>query len=76
MLTPGNQMEFQVDRCGSGEEATDFMNTSWGDNPVGVEYDPDEMLAAYRAGTPENELLSFYNAGPVSPIRGAISAMM
>ncbi len=72
----GNQMEFQVDRLNSSEESTDFMVNNWGDNPVGVEYDPDEMLAGYRAGTPETELLSFYNGGPVSPIRGSISGLM
>jgi catechol-2,3-dioxygenase len=72
----GNQMEFQVDRLNSGEEATGFMINNWGDNPVGVEYDPDELLAGFRAGTPEAELLSFYNGGPVSPIRGSISGMM
>ncbi|HMO81120.1 MAG TPA: VOC family protein [Pyrinomonadaceae bacterium] len=72
----GNQIEFQVDRCGSGDEATDFMNTNWGDNPVGVEYDPDELLSGYRAGTPETDLLSFYNGGPVSPLRGTIENLI
>ncbi len=72
----GNQIEFQVDCCGSSEEATDFMNTGFDANPIGVEYDPDEMLAAYRAGKPETELLAFYNSGAVSPIRGAISRFM
>jgi catechol-2,3-dioxygenase len=72
----GNQMEFQVDRLGSSDEATEFMNTKWGDNPVGVEYDPDELLAGYRAGKTEAELLAFYGGGPVSPIRGSISTMM
>jgi catechol-2,3-dioxygenase len=72
----GNQMEFQVDRLSSGEEATYFMMNNWNDNPVGVEYDPDEILAGLRAGKTEAELLSFYNGGPVSPIRGSISTMM
>jgi catechol-2,3-dioxygenase len=72
----GNQMEFQVDRLNSSEESTDFMINNWGDNPVGVEYDPDEMLAGFRAGKPETELFSFYAGGPVSPIRGSISTMM
>lgn len=72
----GNQMEFQVDLCSSGEEATEFMNTSWGNNPVGVEYDADELLSKYRAGTPQTELLSFYHGGPVSPIRGSIAELL
>ncbi len=69
-------MEFQVDLCSSYEEATAFMKTGFDSNPVGVEYDPDELLASYRAGTPEKKLLAFYNGGPVSPIRGSISTMM
>ncbi len=72
----GNQMEFQVDLLSSGDEASAFMKTGFEVNPVGVEYDPDEMLAGFRAGKPETELLSFYNGGPVSPIRGSISTMM
>lgn len=72
----GNQMEFQVDLFDTGEKATEFIQTAWGNNPVGVEYDPDELLAGLRAGTPETELLSFYNGGAVSPIRGAIATMM
>lgn len=72
----GNQMEFQVDLFDSGEKATEFIQTAWGNNPVGVEYDPDELLAGLRAGTPESELLSFYSGGAVSPIRGSIAKMM
>ncbi|CAN5192230.1 VOC family protein [soil metagenome] len=72
----GNQMEFQVDRCSSSEEAAAFMKTGFDVNPIGVEYDPDEMLEGFRAGKPEADLLSFYNGGPVSPIRGSISGLM
>lgn len=72
----GNQMEFQVDLLDSSEHATEFMRTGFEANPVGVEYDPDEMLAAYRAGKPTEELLGFYNGGEISPIRGAFSKLV
>jgi hypothetical protein len=36
-------------------------------NPVGVEIDPDALLAQYRSGTPAEQLLAM-PAGPPSPI--------
>lgn len=72
----GNQMEFQVDLFGSGQEATDFMKTSFDANPIGVEYDPDEMLAEHRAGVLPDDLLRFYDGGEVSPIRGEFAVLM
>jgi catechol-2,3-dioxygenase len=73
----GNQMEFQVDLLGSSEERSDFMQVAFEENPVGVEFEPDAMLADHRAGRTENELLSFYREGaPVSPIRGAFARLV
>lgn len=72
----GNQMEFQVDLFDSFEESSEFMRVGFEANPVGVEYDPDEMLESYRAGVPQTELLKFYENGEVSPIRGSIASMM
>ncbi len=72
----GNQMEFQVDLFDSFVESSEFMKVGFEVNPVGVEYDPDEMLKTYRAGVPQTELLKFYENGEVSPIRGAIASMM
>jgi hypothetical protein len=69
----GNQMEFQVDCLGSGEEASEFMASQFSLNPLGVEYDPDEWLSRLRSGTPEPELLVRKTHEPVSPLRGAIS---
>lgn len=72
----GNQMEFQVDLCSSSEEAAAFMNTGFDANPIGVEYDPDEMLAGHRAGVSSDDLLRFYDDGEVSPIRGEFARLM
>ena len=63
----GNRMEFQVD-CGTVEEANAYMKTeAFAANPAGVEIDPESLLAQYRSGVPEQQLLAM-PAGPPSPI--------
>lgn len=68
----GNQMEFQVDACATNEAANAFMSgPGFAQNPIGVEYDPDEWLSKLRAGTPEAEFLERKVHLPVSPVRGS-----
>ncbi|MEK6334752.1 MAG: VOC family protein [Acidobacteriota bacterium] len=63
----GNRMEFQVDAC-SVEEANAYMQTeAFAANPAGVEIDPESLLAQYRSGVPEQQLLTM-PVGPASPI--------
>jgi catechol-2,3-dioxygenase len=70
----GNQMELQVDAFASDREANDYMNgPHFATNPIGVEYDPDELLTQLRAGTPGSSFLVRRTDLPVSPIRGAIA---
>lgn len=69
----GNQMEFQVDCCETGEAATSYMIDNFDANPVGVEFDPDDWLSRLRAGTPESELKARPAHEPISPIRGEFS---
>ena len=46
----GNRMEFQVD-CGTVDEANAFMaSDAFSANPIGVEYDPEVMLAQFESG--------------------------
>lgn len=46
----GNRLEFQVD-CGTVEEANAFMaSEAFHENPVGIGYDPEVMLAQYESG--------------------------
>jgi catechol-2,3-dioxygenase len=53
----GNRMEFQVD-CLTVEEASAFMfSDAFAKNPIGVEIDPEGLLAQYRNGTPAEQLL-------------------
>ncbi len=69
----GNQMEFQVDCCASAEEVAGFFESGqFAANPIGVEYDPEEWLARYRAGAPESEFLVRAEDEPVSPLRGVL----
>lgn len=71
----GNQMEFQVDCFDSSEGANAFMEgPHFAENPIGVEYNPDDWLARLRAGTPASELLDRRTHQPVSPIRGSLAA--
>ena len=69
----GNQMEFQVDSYGSNEEANDFMaGPGFGANPIGVEYNPEELLAQKQSGASLAGFLVRHVHEPVSPIRGAM----
>ena len=70
----GNQMEFQVDAM-SNEAANEFMQgPRFALNPIGVEYDPDEWLARWRAGESESAFLVRAADLPVSPVRGPAMA--
>jgi hypothetical protein len=52
-----NQLEFQVENYDSVEESSKFFfSKAFAENPVGVEFDPDELLMRLRAGEPEHEL--------------------
>jgi len=64
----GNRMEFQVDCCANADEAHVFMHSdSFAANPIGVEIDPDVLLAQYRNGASAEQLLTM-PVGPPSPI--------
>lgn len=70
----GNQMEFQVDVFDNGEQAADYMRGPiLAENPVGVEYDPEDWLAQVRAGKSFSDFLERKVHEPVSPIRGALA---
>jgi len=70
----GNQMEFQVNVFDSGDEAKGYMRSPLMEaNPVGVEYDPEEWLAAMRDGIPASDFLDRKVHEPMSPIRGTLA---
>jgi hypothetical protein len=63
----GNRMEFQVDAC-SSEEGRALLAAT--DNPVGVTFDPEALVARWRGGEAEEALLVQPAGGP-SPIPAA-----
>lgn len=70
----GNQLEFQVDCFASAEQSNAYIHgPSFGINPVGVEFDPEDWLAQVRAGASLGDFLVRRVHEPVSPIRGALS---
>jgi catechol-2,3-dioxygenase len=53
----GNQVELQVDNFATLEElAAWFATGAFAENPIGVEFDPDELVARYEAGEPVEAL--------------------
>lgn len=48
-----NRLELQVDVFGTSAEADEFMaGEIYQKDPIGVDFDPEEMFARLRAGTP------------------------
>ena len=61
----GNQIELQIDNYDTIEDATEFFySPAFAENPVGVEFDPEDMLRRFRSGEPEQGLKVRPNAGP------------
>lgn len=55
----GNMVELQIDNFTTPDEATEYLGgEEFHADPFGPSFDPDAMLAALRAGTPESELLT------------------
>ena len=69
----GNRMEFQVDVYQTNEEANAFMTgPGFAENPIGVEYDPDALVARLRAGEPESNFMIRTVHQPVAPLRNPV----
>jgi catechol-2,3-dioxygenase len=62
----GNGVELQVDNFADVADCKEFMRSSdFAENPLGIEFDPDEMLRRLRAGVPERAFLERANLGKV-----------
>jgi len=73
----GNQMEFQVDAFDTAEECNAYISgPPFEVNPVGVEFNPQEWLAAVHEGASLDDFRTRKIHEPVSPIRGAISELL
>lgn len=67
----GNQSEFQVDCFDTSESANAFMTgPGFAQNPIGVEFDPEELLGLRNSGRIDTFLRRAVHR-PVSPIRGS-----
>lgn len=64
----GNRLEFQVDCFATAEEANAYMvGDAFATNPIGVNFDPDELVSQFQRGVPERQLLA-RPAGPPAAI--------
>ena len=60
-----NRVELQIDNFATMEEANAWMKTrDFEENPIGVDFDPADLLARFRGGAPEAELKKRPNIGP------------
>ncbi|KAJ4986251.1 glyoxalase/Bleomycin resistance protein/Dioxygenase [Stagonosporopsis vannaccii] len=53
----GNQIETQVDNFENAEDATNFMKSKeFAENPIGVDFDPEDMIQRLQKGEDERSL--------------------
>ncbi|TPX13676.1 uncharacterized protein E0L32_005879 [Thyridium curvatum] len=64
----GNQLETQVDNFDTMEEADAFMTSAaFTENPIGVDFDPEELIVKHKAGVDDKLLKQRPNIGPRGP---------
>jgi len=66
----GNRMEFQVECCSVEEANALMLSDAFAANPIGIEIDPEALLAKYREGVSAEKLL-VPPQGPMSQIPAA-----
>jgi hypothetical protein len=60
----GNHIETQADVFGTAEEATQYMSgAEYNENPVGFNFDPEDILGKWDAGEAEKKLMERPNIG-------------
>ncbi|KAI1627026.1 Glyoxalase/Bleomycin resistance protein/Dihydroxybiphenyl dioxygenase [Exophiala viscosa] len=61
----GNKLETQVDNFPTVEEANEFMNGSYfAENPIGTDFDAEELLQKIKEEVPDAELKRRVEIGP------------
>jgi catechol-2,3-dioxygenase len=61
----GNSVELQVDNFATNAEADAwFRSGEFAENPIGVDFEPEDLAAKLRGGIPEVELKRRPNIGP------------
>ncbi|EXJ79170.1 hypothetical protein A1O3_08671 [Capronia epimyces CBS 606.96] len=63
----GNQLETQVDNFDSVEETDKFMRSNaFAENPIGVDYDPEDLIRRLQAREDDKSIKERPNIGPRS----------
>ncbi|KAL7620175.1 hypothetical protein AAE478_009168 [Parahypoxylon ruwenzoriense] len=63
----GNMIETQVDNFDTNEEATAYMRgPECAENPIGVDFDAEDLVKRLRSGEPEAEIKKRPSSGPRS----------
>jgi catechol-2,3-dioxygenase len=70
-----NRIELQVDNFADMTDATALMQAQFSINPIGAEFDPDELLARLRAGVDSAELIR-PTRNPSPPTRELIAKIV
>jgi hypothetical protein len=61
----GNQIETQIDNFGCPEDADGYMRSgSYEENPIGVEFDPEELIWMLGKGVGVEEIMRRIDVGP------------
>jgi catechol-2,3-dioxygenase len=64
----GNSVELQADHFGDWAKSTDFMHgAEFAEDPIGTYVDPDQLIAAWRAGASADELHQRAYRGDFAP---------
>jgi hypothetical protein len=67
----GTGVELQVDAFPTKDAAAAYFDSdAFRDNPIGVLFDPEELVKAFEAGVPEEELMR----RPVGKAEGSLAA--
>ena len=61
----GNMLETQVDNFDTAEETNEYMSSpAFMENPIGADFDPEELIGRIEAGEDEASLKERANVGP------------
>lgn len=61
----GNMLETQVDNFATADEANEYMHSpAFAENPIGADFDPEELIERIKAGEDEASLKKRADVGP------------
>ncbi|RMI97186.1 hypothetical protein CDV36_016250 [Fusarium kuroshium] len=61
----GNKIEVQVDNFDTVQETTEFFHTKeFAENPIGVDFDPEDLIRRLRSGEDPKAIMKRPNIGP------------